>query len=351
MLLPLLESLLTTPLTDATRTQWRADADGFFEHWPANLAALSSVPPALDEETAARVLYAIDAAIVATERHVSPRPGHGSTHLRRLLSWALGIAHNDGLDRLDAIRLLLAAAYADLGWEPVPIDSAALHHACASAVIFDRVAAQIGLPPAVMVPVRYAILAHSAERPDFDESLRVVDDVRTTDKLDALGGTGLVRALASFVFDPGIPFLPEGGSAAQPSVLWGWWRVTSNLFPIKASAYGRDCAEDAVDWGYSVLDEAIEHTDASHDITSILFGLILAVEGPAPEDCYDRLDARMRDLPSGAYHRWGQIFEETRSRLVDEEMERTRVRDLAQRTGDPLFIGVVRLLEEDTRSS
>ena len=345
MPLPLLESLLTNPLTIETRADWRATADGFFADWPADQMSLSDQAP--DDDVYARVLYALSAAITATERHVSPRPGYGSAHLKRVLTWALGIAYNDGLDRLSSVRLLLAAAFSDLGRELVLEDSAALYHGAASAVIFDQFAAQIVLPASVMLPARYAILAHSSERPDYDDvSLRVVDDARTVDKLDSLGAAGLVRALANLVFKPAIAFLPEAGSRERPSVLWGWWRVTSNLYPIKVSVYGRDSAADAIAWGYSAMDEEISHPTASHDITATLFSLITLVETVVPDNCYDLLDARMHDLPTGAYHRWGEVFEETRARLVDEEMEQTRVRDLARRTGDPLFVGVARLLEE-----
>ena len=113
MPLPLLELLLTTPLTTEMRADWHATADGLFASWPADRDALSDQAP--DDDVYARVFYALSAAITATERHVSPRPGYGSAHLKRVLTWALGIAHNDGLDRLDAVRLLLAAAFSDLG--------------------------------------------------------------------------------------------------------------------------------------------------------------------------------------------------------------------------------------------
>jgi len=339
-----LASLLATPLNEALCVSWRAKAQGFLNQWPADRYAFAE--PSLDDESCARALSAVRAAMSAVALSASKLPGYGPTHLERMLTWGVGLADNDGLSRPHAMRLFLAGAYSDLGRILVPRDTAALRHAEASAVIFDAVRDELGLPEAIIIPVRYAIVAHTVDRFDYDTgTYRVADDVRTIDKLDMLGGAGLVRCLAHYVLDEQIPFAPYGGSAQEPTVLWTWWQITENLYPIEASDYGRSYSRDAIMWAEDAMSEELTHPSPEHDIVSLLFDLINQVENLIPEKYYEQLDARMENLSADDYHRWGEILEETHARLDDEEHERTRARNLAKRKGDALLSGMAELLE------
>jgi hypothetical protein len=197
-----------------------------------------------------------------------------------------------------------------------------------------------------LVPVRYAIAAHTVDRFDYDTATyRVADDVRTIDKLDMLGGAGLIRCVAHYALDESISFLPYGGEASSPTVLWPWWRITKNLYPIEYSAYARDNACDAVGWGEEIMNDELTHEQPYHDILALLFDLINEIENLVADNCYERLDARMGELGADDYHRWGEILEGTATRIEDEEHGRSRSRVLARRTGDPLLSGMADLLE------
>jgi len=209
---------------------WKARADGLYAAWPSERAGLRVSNQVFDP---AVMLRATDRILGAIAAHPPVLPCHGVTHTIRVLSHALRIARRDELDPTDSWRLLLAAASHDIGRLLLHRDGD-LRHADVSAVILEDLRDELNLAPEIFLPARHAVLMHSAKRVDLRPIRpRVIDDVRSADKLDALDEIGFVRAILYQGANQKIALAPTVGSRA--TVLYGWWKNIESIEAVSVS--------------------------------------------------------------------------------------------------------------------
>lgn len=221
-------------LDSAEASAWKAQADTLFAAWPTTLAAIDRQSIAGEAEVQGTLAVIEDILRVIAE-HPPALPCHGVTHTVRVLSHALRIARRDELTTLGALRLMLAAAGHDLGRLLLQQDGV-LRHADVSAVLFETL--DIPLPAPIVLPARHAVLSHSAKRADYRPiHPRVIDDLRSADKLDALDEIGFIRAMIYQGANHAVDIRPrvDGGV----TVLYGWWKNIEHIEPVSISARER----------------------------------------------------------------------------------------------------------------
>jgi HD superfamily phosphodiesterase len=214
----------------AAAVGWKARADALYAAWPQQYVALPR--PARDLDVPALV-RTCDRFLGAIAAHPPELPCHGAAHTIRVMSHAIRLARRDELEPLDRARLLLAATTHDLGRLRLPRDGE-LRHADVSAVLLEDLRGELDLGPALFRPVQHAVLMHSARRRDARPIRpRVIDDVRSADKLDAIDEIGFVRALLYQGANERIHLRPIVGDGA--GVLVGWWRNIEQIEKVSIS--------------------------------------------------------------------------------------------------------------------
>ena len=214
---------------------WRSAADALYVRWGDEVDHLDARRPiSVDDPSFTRVIETIEHLLMAIAAHPPALPCHGVAHTIRVLSNALRIVRRDRLDTADLLRLSLAAAAHDMGRLLLHLDTDDLRHADVSAVLLENVREQIDLTDSMFIPVRHAVLMHSARRPDHRIAAhRVIDDVRSADKLDAIDEIGFIRAILYQGSNSLVAIDPVVGPRAV--VLYGWWKNIIKEEPVTAS--------------------------------------------------------------------------------------------------------------------
>jgi hypothetical protein len=212
---------------------WRLAADRLYERWPAENAEIEALGHLEDSDI--DVLPVVDAFLSEIAARPPALPCHGVTHTVRVLSHAGRIAERDRLDRRDTARLLLASAGHDVGRLLLHRDGL-LRHADVSAILFESLRPDMGIPDDITIPARQAILMHSARRDDhLPVRPRVIDDVRSADKLDALDEIGFMRAVLFTGPDENVSIRPIVSEYSGRAVLYGWWKNVIRVEPVLVS--------------------------------------------------------------------------------------------------------------------
>lgn len=305
---------------------WRARADILYAGWPAELASLPPFEPKAADVAA--TMAAIEVVLEAIAAHPPALPCHGVTHTIRVLSHSLRIIRRDRLSTADALRLQLAAALHDLGRLLLHRDQDGLRHADISAVLFESLRDSLSLPPGLTVPVRHAVLLHSAKRLDFEPVIpRVIDDLRSADKLDALDEIGFVRAMLYQGSNDVVSIRPQVGKAR---VLYGWWKNIERIEPVLVSRSERDLIDRARERSRRIGDAIGSFKAPPETLEARFWDAVAAVEPDANREASERTLARLYELPRPERAVWAGLL----TAIVAEvhRLEDLRLRDTAAAT-------------------
>lgn len=303
------ERTLTRPILELgspAAAQWKARADALYARWPAELAAMDPEVGMTDQELVERTEAVVEAALAVIAAHPPALPCHGVTHTIRVLSHGLRIARRDGLSTLDAMRLELAAATHDLGRLLLHYDGA-LRHADVSAVLLDELREFIPLPDTLLLPARHAVLMHSARRDDYRPlSPRVIDDVRSADKLDALDDIGFIRAVIYQGPNHAIDIRPKVGSDA--AVLYGWWKNIEHVEPVLISRTERYLIAQARKRSRQIGETIHDFSAPADTLPSRFLEAAALVEPDANRFALARTLARLERLPRTQRSTWAGLL-------------------------------------------
>lgn len=304
--------LAEAPLSVAERTAWRGRASQLGAAWRAS----GDPRIELDAATLARVGEVARTIHQVVAGHEPARPGHGPEHAARVEEVAEHLIGLEGLDPLDAARLRLAAPAHDLGRLVAEDDTAALAHAEASAVLLAAVTQELGLPDAIVHPAAYAVLVHSRPHRGDETAPRVVDDLRTSDKWDAIGPQGLVRSLAYYGRFPERSLsLGDRAAFADGGALHGWWRIVSNFHPIVRSPRMAELALVRRRADLALIDVSA----APGDPVELAGRALERVEATSDDALFGGLLRRLAVLPPDERARWAGLLGVVLARLEDSE--------------------------------
>ena len=322
-------------LQSPVAADWKARADRLYADWPKQHAVFSRAgrigPTQPGQIDSGGVLAACERFLGVIALHPPTLPCHGVSHTIRVMAHAIRLARRDELDELDTARLLLAAAAHDLGRLRLHRDGE-LRHADVSAVLLEDMQAQLYLDPAIFRPVQHAVLMHSARRVDLRPLRpRVIDDVRSADKLDAIDEIGFVRALLYQGANEGIHLRPAVGD--KGGVLVGWWKNIEHPESVSISRRERHLIGLARGRARRI-GEGIGTFAGPPELLAARFAAVVrAVEPDANRAAYARTRERLESLPLIARTNWSGLLGALGPQI--ESLEQRRIATLRRTAAGP----------------
>jgi HD superfamily phosphodiesterase len=340
-----MERSLTRPIIELgspAAAVWKARADELYARWPTDKAALRDDPDLDEAALVVATEKVVEAALAVIAAHPPALPCHGVTHTIRVLSHGLRIARRDGLSTLDAMRLELAAATHDLGRLLLHYDGD-LRHADVSAVLIEELRPYLGLPDSVVLPARHAVLMHSARRTDHKPIVhRVIDDVRSADKLDALDDIGFIRAVIYQGPNHAVDIRPHVNSDAV--VLYGWWKNIEHVEPVLISRTERYLIAQARKRSRAIGESIKDFSAPADTLTSRFLEAVALVEPDANRFALARTLARLERLPRTQRATWAGLLTTIVAEVRRLEAVRLEDLDIVANNGRPDLAPLARRL-------